>query len=150
MQGISGGVSSTILPTTWESQTVLSPADNLVLSFLQSSTTYDWRLKSWCDTVANTASGFSEMKSFNTTSDADNPSLLLYPNPAQDEVIIQAPGVETVQVFNLHGQLVMQVTRPATDASVMVLSLGSLPSGLYLVVVGNNDYRATAMLSVVK
>lgn len=136
--------------TTWEDQTVLSPADNLVLSFLQTSTTYDWRVKSWCDTVANTASGFSETKSFTTTSDAGNFSLLLYPNPAQDEVIIQSPGMETVQVFNLHGQLLMHVNRAATDASVMVVSIADLPVGLYLVVVGIHDYSETAMLSVVK
>jgi lactam utilization protein B len=128
----------------------LSPADYLVLSFLQTSTTYDWRVKSWCDTVANTASGFSETKSFTTASDADNTVLLLYPNPAQDEVIIQAPGMETVQVFNVHGQLVKQVNRTADDASVMVLSIADLPSGLYLMVVGNHDYRTAAMLSVVK
>ncbi|HUM48130.1 MAG TPA: aryl-sulfate sulfotransferase [Chitinophagales bacterium] len=136
--------------TAWETQTVISPADHLVLYSLQPSTTYDWQVKSWCDTVATIASGFSETRSFTTTSDADKLSLLLYPNPAQEQVIIQSPGVETVRLFNLQGQQLLQVDREASDASEMVVSIASLPSGLYLVVVGNADYRAAAMLSVVK
>ncbi|MEO6167594.1 MAG: aryl-sulfate sulfotransferase, partial [Chitinophagales bacterium] len=135
--------------TTWEVETVLSLTDYLELSFLQPATTYDWRLKSWCDTVTNTGSGFSETRSF-TTSVAENTSLLLYPNPAQDQVIVQSQAAETVQLFNLQGQQLMYVTRAATDSPLIILSLTSLPSGLYLVVVGTDGYSATAMLSVIK
>ncbi|MEP7128388.1 MAG: aryl-sulfate sulfotransferase [Chitinophagales bacterium] len=137
----------------WEVQKVLSPINYLVLSSLQPSTVYEWRLKSWCDTVANTASGFSETHSFTTSQkeNDDTTALALYPNPAQQEVIIQSQEAETVQLFNLQGQRLLHVTRSATDtSSLMMLSLTSLPSGLYLVVAGNQVYSASALLSVIK
>jgi hypothetical protein len=56
--------------------------------------------------------------------------IALYPNPAHDEVFIEAKGIRRVKVYNIQGQCVIEKNVDACDR--LVLSLQGLGAGLYL------------------
>lgn len=57
--------------------------------------------------------------------------VLLYPNPSEDEIVLQTNSIiETVQIFNLQGQLLLSTHPHATQT---VCSINKLPKGLYFV-----------------
>ena len=57
--------------------------------------------------------------------------IALYPNPAHDEVFIEAKGIRRVKVYNIQGQCVIEKNVDACDR--LVLSLQGLGAGLYLI-----------------
>lgn len=52
--------------------------------------------------------------------------IAVYPNPAQDAVTVQTPGLQSVQLYNLSGALVLESGNATMDVS-------QLPAGLYFV-----------------
>ena len=56
--------------------------------------------------------------------------IALYPNPAHDEVFIEAEGIRHVKVYNMQGQCVIERNVDACDR--LVLPLQGLGAGLYL------------------
>ena len=57
--------------------------------------------------------------------------IALYPNPAHDEVFIEAEGIRHVKVYNMQGQCVIERNVDACDR--LVLPLQGLGAGLYLI-----------------
>ena len=57
-------------------------------------------------------------------------SVALWPNPAQDQVNIQAEGLQGIAVYNAMGQLVKTVGPQGCNQ--FTLETGDLPAGLYL------------------
>ncbi len=97
-------------------------------------------------TIENPEGGFVGTEAFSIIIDedatvstqavaADN-RLTLFPNPARDRVTLQLqqplPAIATVQLFNMHGQL-LQETRFPQGARQMELTTANLPDGLYVV-----------------
>lgn len=60
----------------------------------------------------------------------------LYPNPVKDKLIVKAEHLQSVEVFNLVGQLVMTVESSVVD-------MGSLTEGVYFVRVNADDKTVT-------
>jgi hypothetical protein len=80
--------------------------------------------------------------------DSESPSLLVGPNPTQDELRIQSvePG-STIRVFSLHGQILR--TRVA-EADDVTLDVSSLPQGVYLATLVSNGYVVNRPFAIVR
>jgi hypothetical protein len=84
--------------------------------------------------LANSAAGRDiGAHAFNPTSGLDVPetSVLLYPNPAENQVLIQFSQAFTVSMFSLDGRCVWP--EQAFPAGTAGLKLDTLPAGLYFV-----------------
>ena len=57
----------------------------------------------------------------------------IYPNPAQEKVIITGLTGQTVRLYSLDGQV---VTTVRSEGSTVSLSVGQLPSGVYVLQAG--------------
>ncbi|UPT66972.1 MAG: T9SS type A sorting domain-containing protein [Sphingobacteriales bacterium JAD_PAG50586_3] len=70
----------------------------------------------------------------------DKPSepgdIKLYPNPAYDKLIVGANGLksalERVRIYNLAGQVVMEVTNPSDTQQHLTIDLNSVSNGVYI------------------
>jgi hypothetical protein len=60
----------------------------------------------------------------------------LYPNPASDRLIVGANGLksslERVRIFNLAGQLVLDVANPSDTEQHLTLDLSTISNGVYI------------------
>jgi len=57
--------------------------------------------------------------------------LLIYPNPAKDKFIIEAPyTIKGIKLYNINGQLVIEKTE---DTSQSEINVSNLPSGIYFI-----------------
>lgn len=84
-------------------------------------------------------------------------SIQVYPNPAQGEARIaysypqQTGKVGSIELYNSIGIRVAAYTLPSAAKGTMPLSLGNLPSGVYLVVLKENGViKANSKLVIVK
>lgn len=75
-------------------------------------------------------------------------SLLLYPNPTNDLITLQALNqiIQSVKVFDMNGKLLMEKTA-SSNQSEMNISLSSLPAGIYMVQVQVNGQRINRIIS---
>lgn len=80
----------------------------------------------------------------------DKAQVSIYPNPASNDLTIKVADarIETIQVYNITGALVMNVKNVQQGQATVDIS--SLQSGLYNVLVQTNKGNGTYKLSVVK
>lgn len=74
--------------------------------------------------------------------------LEVFPNPAQDAIMVKGPKMEEVVLYNLLGQQVRAVAVQG-DAEVSV-SVGDLPQALYLLEIRTKYGNNTRLVSVIK
>ena len=72
----------------------------------------------------------------NGVAEIESENIELYPNPVKDRLTVKAENLQTVEVFNLVGQLVM-------TASSYVIDMGDLIEGIYFVRVTANNKSVT-------
>ena len=70
----------------------------------------------------------------------------IYPNPADDQVTIEAAAIENVTVFNMMGQ---KVYESSVNADKVVLNISDYQAGIYMINVVTADYETTKRISVV-
>ena len=71
----------------------------------------------------------------------------LYPNPANDKVIVEAEGIKWVKIYDLQGQLLKEWAGEATDK--VELNLQGFASALYTVEVLTKHGRTILKTSVI-
>ena len=69
----------------------------------------------------------------------------IYPNPADDKVVIEASTIKNVTVFNLMGQ---KVYESSVDADKVELNTSDLESGMYMIQIETSEYTTTKRISV--
>ena len=74
--------------------------------------------------------------------------IALYPNPAHDEVFIEAEGIRHVKVYNMQGQCIIERNVDACDR--LVLPLQGLGAGLYLIEAQTDFGLARVKLNISK
>lgn len=84
-------------------------------------------------------------KDYMAVTEATSMDILVYPNPAQDQVTIAGEGLSRVTVVNTLGQVVLD--QEATS-DIQVLSLEDYPSGIYFVNVVSKGGTTVAKLCV--
>ena len=78
--------------------------------------------------------------------DEEEMGILLFPNPAQTEVTVSAPGLSHVRVFNVIGRIVKEL--PIDRSDTVMLNVGDLPQGLYFVEIMSSFGRTTRPLMI--
>ncbi|HYV93375.1 MAG TPA: arylsulfotransferase family protein [Chitinophagales bacterium] len=143
--------------STWKHKRTIPTKQYVKLNGLTPDTKYDWRVQSWCDTVAGTVSNYTAIKKFVTL--ALKPAALnrtspveiqLYPNPAHDAITIESTGnISQVRVMNLLGQQVKKIILGNEDSNQSVqLSLANLPRGNYFVEITTDQNKEVRKLVV--
>lgn len=126
---------------TWSKKTISAPLVSKVISDLQPSTKYEWRMQTGCSGISDTASGYTSSKVFKTlpakfqSSTGESDVLTIFPNPAHDVItILSNQSISQVRIMNLLGQEVRGFVLKEEDASLAVqLSLNNLSPGNYFV-----------------
>ena len=72
----------------------------------------------------------------NDVAENDSEVMALYPNPVKDKLTVKVENLQTIEVYNLVGQLVM-------TAESSVVDMGSLKEGIYFVRVTADDKTMT-------
>ena len=72
----------------------------------------------------------------NDVAENDSEVMALYPNPVKDKLTVKVENLQTIEVYNLVGQLVM-------TAESSVVDMGSLKDGIYFVRVTADDKTMT-------
>jgi len=127
---------------------------NVIISNLSPATIYDWKVRSWCDTVAGIVSAFSDAKTFSTG--GNNPSndyfLSVFPNPVSGELTIDCDcHISQVRIINLLGQEMKSLSFSSTDNLQLInLSVSDLSNGNYFVEITSDDKREIKKLMIVK
>ncbi len=70
----------------------------------------------------------------------------VYPNPADDQVTIEATAIENVTVFNMMGQ---KVYESSVNTDKVVLNMSEMPAGIYMINVVTADFETTKRISIV-
>ncbi len=71
-------------------------------------------------------------------------SIKMYPNPANDVVTIDADEFQTIEVFNLNGQMILKLN----GGKRLTINTSELKEGVYLVRFSNNNTSITQRLIV--
>ena len=102
----------------------------------------------WGNPIAMASGRDIGAHAFSPTSglDVQETSLLLYPNPAENQVLIQFSQAFTVSMFSLDGRCVWP--EQSFPAGTAVLKLDTLPAGLYFVRVKGNTATLSRLLRV--
>lgn len=109
-----------------------------VLSGLQAGVSYDWKVKSSCNTTfSNVVTFVMPASSFAALQGTPTTNVQLYPNPARNEMHVVITGWNddengTLQLYNVTGALLRTQTVKAQDNAV---TINDLPAGMYLVYV---------------
>ncbi|MEO5675044.1 MAG: arylsulfotransferase family protein [Chitinophagales bacterium] len=107
--------------------------------------TYEYRIRSHCSNIATAISGYTSILTFKTlplkeilTAETFNPSFIVYPNPAVDNIQIQVNSTEnsplTVTIYDMMGRIAF-VKKGNIEAGTQVFdySVNGLASGIYMV-----------------
>ncbi|MFI5135336.1 MAG: aryl-sulfate sulfotransferase, partial [Chitinophagales bacterium] len=136
----------------WIDKKVNAFSCNAIVNDLTPGSMYDWRVRTWCDTVSGAASSYTDVKTFTTS--GQNPAneyfFTLYPNPTKDEMLIDCNcHISQIRIVNLLGQEVKNVSF-SSDANTQSISISvsNLPSGNYFVEVTSNVKREVRMIAV--
>lgn len=86
--------------------------------------------------------------SFFGVDDAETMSVLLYPNPAHEQLSVEADGIRQVSVYNMFGQICQKHTDLSTDK--LILDTAMLPSALYYVEVVSKWGRTVRKVEVMR
>jgi uncharacterized protein (TIGR02145 family) len=67
----------------------------------------------------------------------------IYPNPAKEQVAILGEGIESIAIFDMRGQ---KVVEKYINAAPMMVSLEGLPTGVYIIQIAHKNGFATRKL----
>lgn len=142
--------------TGWTSKTANKKV--VKITGLQPNTTYQWKVRSFCDAPNPPESAFSGKKKFTTLpqkllTEVAITTMATFPNPATDIVNIQITmpesGLLTLHVFNLLGQQQMSKAIDAEQGeNSLSVDVSSWPRGIYLVEANMGNEQKVARLTV--
>lgn len=146
------------LGATWVTLLVGSFNTSKTVFGLEPSTTYEWAVRTWCDSLGQRKSAFSSRDTFTTTSLARlaklpgisetkpiNLSLTPNPNDGQFYVFITAPKgfYGTLRILNVFGEEVYKNDVEGSEYKSLALDLASHPSGAYFVLLEGENQLAS-------
>jgi len=141
--------------TTWSQ--VTSNLNWYAFNSLQPNTTYEVRVKSICSD--NTSSKYSTAFTFTTLSSsskliaADNPNIVVYPNPLSSSSLlsvgIQTPSVYEIRVINMAGKQVYKTEGQTRDITTVIeIPVENWPTGIYQVMVNTKGKLRVERIAV--
>ena len=124
--------------------------------FVELGLSFPFELCIHCDWVGNQSNDYDPDTTNNTyciTVDYDNGinektnDLMVYPNPACNEITIDNAAGAQVSIYNVAGQEVMSIENANASATINV---ANLTEGLYIVRVVNGNEVATSKVNIVR
>nr|MBK9651496.1 T9SS type A sorting domain-containing protein [Bacteroidota bacterium] len=127
---------------------------------LVSATTYQYSMRSMCESTPDVYSAYSATKTFTTTtprlfgdnySSAEN-NFVVSPNPSKGDVNIEFAkpvSINSIEIYNTVGKMVKHVEASKTKLQTwQQINVGNLPSGIYLLIVNSDSkiYRTTLVV----
>ena len=79
----------------------------------------------------NTSASIEINASNHGIGDEDETMVLLFPNPAQTQVTVQAQGLSHIKLFNVFGQIIKGLSYEQTDTAT--INIDDLSQGIYMV-----------------
>ena len=70
----------------------------------------------------------------------------IYPNPADDQITVEATNIENVTIFNMMGQ---KVYESSVNSDNVVLNMSDFNAGMYMINVKTAEFETTQRISVV-
>jgi hypothetical protein len=99
----------------------------------------------WIEFAASTPNASNQTSGFSNLSENE---MILYPNPASEQITILTPTFETgtlISIYSVDGKLVKQVKMESTKT---VIAINELASGLYVVQLNNSEVAVSKKLVV--
>lgn len=135
---------------TWKKKFVPGTQNKMTLKNLQCSKSYNWQIRTICDTVGvDIISSFSPMQTFSTlicreAADRIDDNILVYPNPARNLIYISIPqtGDYQYQIVDITGKIVQSGTiNNISEGSPAEVNLNQISSGMYIInIIGDNTH----------
>ena len=100
---------------------------------------------SYSQNVTHTRGDFSTA----SIKQSQNLNLSVFPNPANDKVLILLPGDATVSLLDLSGRLVLTQNFTVTAGSMPIVDVSALPSSTYILKAEGKSFSANGKLIVV-
>lgn len=148
--------------TTWTTSYINAPATTFALSNLIANTTYEYRMRTDCNSAGTVYSSYTTTTTFTSAMRLGNENGMkneidfsVFPNPSNGNFSIQLNGMEKgngkISVVNLLGQEVMQENISIAEGeNNFEISLGEMTAGIYFVKVQINNFVSSKMIDVVK
>jgi len=120
---------------------------NYMLTGLSASTAYEWKVKGQCAAGwkdFTTTMSFTTLSTKEETENSELTEINIYPNPVGDVLNFSVPlaqsGMLQVNIIDLMGHIIISESINATIGSSNVqLDINTLPTGVYLLSVSNNN-----------
>lgn len=127
--------------TTWTAKNITGNIGYKTVTALNSSTAYQWKVRSKCSNSPIVWSAWSTLKTFTTpsmrieSSDAEETQISVYPNPTSEILFLKLTGndeIKSIEVFNSLGQSV-DVSNINLSAVTAFINTAEFSSGIYFV-----------------
>ena len=129
---------------------------------LKCNTSYDWKIRTICDTVgADQVSAFSEIQTFTTLACREGDftiedNLSVYPNPATNQFTIECLLPENtiyafIRIYDLNGNMMYQNQLAVSNGEFSeIISTEHFPSGIYFVKLVSDNFIHTERIVISK
>jgi hypothetical protein len=143
--------------TAWTTQSANSSVSTTTLQSLSPSSTYEFQMRTKCNSNPDEFSPYSSLFTFNTPalrlseSEPNAITALLYPNPTADivNVVLQVPedAEARISITDISGKVLYNETEFLTAGSNTIsYPAGHLASGMYLIHITLNGHTQTLKL----
>lgn len=125
---------------------------NTTITGLSPNTTYQYRVRTDCNTSGTFNSGYTAIGTFATPlrlGESNNHLLSVYPNPSEGVVSINYNGDYSLRIFNLLGEVVYS-NEVRGNIESLTIDLSNLNNGIYMVNVTSDEGVITQRLEIQK
>ena len=124
------------------SERIITTSKKIRLEELSPSTTYYWKVRSICDSQTDFVNGptFTTKESGIGFEDNYIDNIAMYPNPANDNVIISGENIKMIEIYNIVGARVYK--NDYVNDDIININTGTLNNGLYLVRIMLNNGKS--------
>lgn len=146
----------------WKIKFLPGTATKMNQKNLKCNTSYDWKIRTICDTVgADQISAFSEIQTFTTSACRESDLIMednisIYPNPAINQFTIECLLPENttfaiLSLYDLNGKLIFQDQLPVSEGELSaIISTETYPPGIYLVQLITDQFTRTERIVISK
>ena len=137
---------------TWKTILVAAGTISKTVFGLTPSTSYEWTIRTICDTSGTPVSDWTPLETFTTSAGArlagvsnsfsteENPGFNIFPNPVQNRFRVSGfeaseTGEIVIQIFDLSGREVLTVFTDASGVSPIEVDASTLTTGIYQVLI---------------
>lgn len=147
---------------TWITAIINAPSLTKTFTTLTANTTYQYRMRSDCNSVGTFNSGWTTISSFTTAprlegneSGEHESSFYVSPNPNNGEFIIHvrsnSDDIASFRIFTLDGkEVATKFIELSNGENEQMISVENIPEGIYLIEFSTSQYAAHQKVEVIR